>query len=296
MHDGRAGEASQRVLVHEALSHVVHHEAGVARVRLVAGKVGAAEHDVVGLLLPGAAHPKLHFVAVSGHEPAHPNALIVVDIGCEIAQLDGLGAIALHHVLVMGEVAGCHDDGFGADVFGVGAVGIGRDDRVHATFRAVGKAAANQLLAFDVPAHVYSQVFGHVPPHLRSDMPFAVSDGSFQLAVVNVERVSCGRGEHRVAFFVFRTRLDGGLDAGLGRDVDDPVDGLLGVVVELVPQSRFEVAAVGEVLLAVEPRGIHAGDAHLFHDLRIHAVVGSAAAHRSLRRADERHLQSVFSA
>ena len=181
MHDGRAGEASQRVLVHEALSHVVHHEAGVARVRLVAGKVGAAEHDVVGLLLPGAAHPKLHFVA-------------------------------------------------------------------------------------------------------------------FQLAVVNVERVSCGRGEHRVAFFVFRTRLDGGLDAGLGRDVDDPVDGLLGVVVELVPQSRFEVAAVGEVLLAVEPRGIHAGDAHLFHDLRIHAVVGSAAAHRSLRRADERHLQSVFSA
>ena len=227
MHDGCAGKASQRVLVHEAPAGVIHHEAGVARIRLVTGKIGTAEHDVVGLFLPGAAHPQLHFVAVSGHEPAHPYSLVVIDIGREVAQLDGLGAIALHHVLVMGEIAGCHDDRLGANVLGVRAVGVGGNDRVHASLGAVGDPAAHQLLALDVPAHVHSQVFGDVSPHLRCDVPFAVSDRALQLAVVNVERVGRGRREHRVALLVFRARLDRGLDAGFGCDVDDPVDGLL---------------------------------------------------------------------
>ena len=274
VHDGRTRHAAQHVLVHEALAVLVHHKARVRGVGVVGRQVGASEHDGVGGLLPGGAHPQLHLLPLAVVDSVGHEAGVVVDLGVEVAQTHDLGGKAGHHVAVVREVASRHDDGLGALVLDVAAVLVLGDHRRHSAGRVV--VAADKLEGLRLEVNLHAQVLGQKTGQLIGDVGLTRANGTVELGVVRIEGVCAGGGVHDVVGCVLGAALHRHLEAGGRGLVDEPVHGLFGVVVVLVPETGLEVAVVHHVLSAV-PVGVHLGQAHLLHHLGVHRVVRSTA-------------------
>lgn len=192
--------------------------------------------------------------------------------------VDRLRGIALHHLSVAREVSGRENDARGPGELDVVAVGVAANDRVDAPGRAVGHAAAHQLLGMRVEVELDALLLAELAQR-EDERRLAVGDDG---EVVVVPAVRLLRAEEGIGAHIVRpdvALLDCDADPlHLGGAVDEPVDGLLGVVVPLVPLRDVDVERRLRHLLQQEPL-VDARHAVLVHDRGVDDGVGAAAGH-----------------
>ena len=231
---------------------------------LVGAGPGALHDGGGGALLPGGTGPQAHLLAVAGVDAGQREAGVVVDVhGVGADQRDDLRDVLGDHVLVGAEAARRHDDVL-APVLDVALVGVLRDDAHHGT-----GLILDELLGHHVVLDLDAVLLGELGDRLDGVL---LARGGRALAVAGTE----GDGVVGAAV-VDVVALEEDLDALVAHEVDEPVHGLLGVVVGAHPHLLVDGVGRRAHLLIEEGDRVEPLDAVLLDDLVVGGEVGAAA-------------------